>query len=249
MIASCPDVIRSLGAYLDDELAGSERLAVSEHLHLCADCAREHEALSGLGQALRLGARTENADPLLAGLASGVTSLIRAEESQSWRATWNRIFEDWHWIAVGAGSVAGAFISFVFASALLVSSIARIEHMNDRAGTLYVIALPQGGSGKPIMLEVAQSLGTSAGDTHTAVPASLGWQAERALVSALDEKLANSGGPTSLVGLSKTDRDEILALLSEISDFRTVEPRRRPGGLTNVSGMHLYVNTSVTATN
>ncbi|MND03553.1 hypothetical protein D3C83_234250 [compost metagenome] len=47
--------------------------------------------------------------------------------------------------------------------------------------------------------------------------------------------------------MSKADREEILALLSEIADFRYMEPVRRPGGLTNVSGMHLRVETSVTA--
>jgi hypothetical protein len=249
MSALCPDVLRSLGAYVDDELPGAERLAVSEHLEDCARCASEFQSLSGLGQALRLGARSDNPDAALGGLASGVTSLIRAEESQSWRATWNRIFEDWHWVAIGCGSVAGALMSFVFASAILVSSVTRIEHMNARAGTLYLIALPQGGQGLPVMLEFVQSLGAASGDTRTAVPASLGWQAERALVTALDEKLVSSGRPTSLRGLSKADRDEILALLSEISGYRYPEPRQRPGGLTNVSGMHLYVNTSVTAGN
>jgi hypothetical protein len=80
-----------------------------------------------------------------------------------------------------------------------------------------------------------------------AMPASLGWEAERALVSALGEKLASSGTAMSLQGMSKADREEILALLSEIADFRYLEPATRPGGLTNVSGMHLRVETSVTA--
>lgn len=252
MTPACPDVLRALAAYVDEELPGADRLAVSEHLEDCAHCSREYESLASVGQALRLGLDTGHDDAALAGLASGVTSLIRAEQAQSWRATWNRVFEDWHWVAVGFGSVAGAFISFVFASALLVSSIARIEQMNAPAGTLYLIALPQDGRGGPVMLEVAQSLGAPASDARPALPAlpaSLGWQAERALVSALDEKLLNSGRPANLQGLPRADREEILALLSEISDFRHVKPRYRPGGLTNVSGMHLNVTTSVIATN
>ncbi len=247
MSGMCPDVLKSLGAYVDDELRGAERLIVSEHLEDCHHCSRELESLSGIGNALRFGLSRASGDHALAGLASGVTSRIRAEQSQSWRATWDRIFDDWHWVAVGLGSVAGALISFVFASAMVVSSITQLEQMNARAGTLYVIALPQGGRGEPIMLQFEESLGAAARDARSAVPASLGWQAERALVSALDEKLMNSGRPSSLHGLSKADRDDILALLSEIADFRYVEPARRPGGVTNVSGMHLYVNTSVSA--
>jgi anti-sigma factor RsiW len=228
-------------------LPGAERLAVSEHLEDCRHCAEEFESLGDIGRALRQGVNLKNVDATLAGLASGVTSLIKAEESQSWRATWERMFEDWHWVAVGVGSVAGALLSFVFASAMLVSSISRIEQFGARAGTLYLIALPQGDRGPAMMLEFVPSLGAATTDARSAVPASIGWQAERALVTALDEKLVSSGQPTSLHGLSRADREEILGILKDLSDFRYVEPTRRPGGLTNVSGMHLYVNTSVTA--
>jgi hypothetical protein len=247
MSRGCLDVLRSLGAYVDDELRGAERLLVSEHLEDCHHCARELESLSGLGQALRLGAHGASVDHMLAGLASGVTSRIGAERSQSWGATWNRIFDDWHWVGVGLGSVAGALMTLVVASAMLVTSITQLEQMNARAGTLYLIALPQDGSGVPIMLEFEQSLGTARLDTRMAMPASLGWQAERALVAALDEKLVNSGRPASLRHLSKVDREDILALLKGIADFQYAEPARRPGGLTNVSGMHLKIDTSVTA--
>lgn len=247
MSAACLNVVRSLGAYLDNELPGTDRMLVSEHLEDCSHCARELESLSEIGQALRLGPKGASVDHMLAGLASGVTSRIGAERSQSWGATWNRIFDDWHWVGVGLGSVAGALVTFVLASAMLVTSITQLEQMNARAGTLYLIALPQGGRGLPIMLEFEESLGAAKSDTRQAMPASLGWQAERALVAALDEKLINSGRPVSLLHLSKADRDDILALLTEIGEFRALEPARRPGGLTNVSGMHLQISTSVTA--
>ncbi len=248
MSAACLDIIRSLGAYVDDELPGAERMAVSEHLDDCHHCARELESLSEIGQALRLGSKGPSFDHMLAGLASGITSRIGAEKSQSWTATWNRIFDDWHWVGVGVGSVAGALVTLVFASSMLVTSITQLEQMNARAGTLYLIALPQDGRGEPIMLEFEQNLGTPRSDTRVAMPASLGWQAERLLVTALDEKLVNSGRPASLRHLSKADREDILALLKEIADFRYAEPARRPGGLTNFSGMHLRIDTSVTAT-
>lgn len=248
MNLNCSGILRSLGAYVDDELAGADRLVVSEHVETCGECAGELESLRGIGTALRLGSAYTNVlDPALAGLASGVTSRIRAEQSQSWRAAWNRMFDDWHWVAVGLGSVAGALVSLVLASAMVESSINQLTQMNARAGTLYLIALPHNGRGEPVMMEFEESLGAAKTDARLAMPASLGWQAEQALVAALDEKLVNSGRPASLRGLSKADRDEILALLSEIADFRYVEPARTPSGLTNVSGMHLHINTSVTA--
>lgn len=244
----CVDIRRSLDAYVDDELAGADRLKVSDHLEACEGCSAELEAMREIGGALRLGSvRTSALDPALAGLASGVTSRIGAEQSQSWGATWSRLFDDWHWVAVGLGSVAGAMVSLVVASVMVVSAITQLERMTARAGTLYLIALPQDGRGEPIMLEFEQTLGPPDAHARPAMPASLGWQAERALITALDEKLVRSGRPASLHGLSRADRDEILALLSEIADFRYVEPARRPGGLTNVSGLHLKIDTSVTA--
>lgn len=248
MSHNCFEIRRCLGAYVDDELPGAERLAVSEHLESCEDCASEIESLRGMGEALRFGSVPASVlDPALAGLASGVTSRIRAEQSQSWGATWNRVFDDWHWVAVGLGSVAGALVSLVVASTMVVSAITQLEQMSARAGTLYLIALPPGGRGEPIMLEFEESLGSAKSDARMAMPASLGWQAERALVAALGEKLAGSGQPENLSGMSKADREEILALLSEIADFRYLEPASRPGGLTNVSGLHLEVKTSVIA--
>jgi hypothetical protein len=183
----------------------------------------------------------------LGGLVGGVLSRIRAEEAQSWSALWNRAFEDWHWIAVGAGSVAGAFLSLVLASALLSTSILQAMKMNACSGTLYVMALPEGGRGGPVVMEFEQSLGSGKTDATLAMPASFGWQAERALVAALDESMVRSGRPANLSGLAPADREEILALLSEITGLRYPEPNRRPGGLTNISGMHLVVSTSVTA--
>lgn len=248
----CLYVIRALGAYVDDELPGAERLQVSEHLATCPACADEELSLRGLGDSLRLvGARTAMPPDALAGLAGGVTSRIFAEEQQSWSAAWGRAFEDWHWVAVGVGSLAAALVSFTLASVMVYSSIAQLMQMNARAGTLYLIALPQGGQGEPVVMEYEESLTSTQGparaDASLAMPASFGWQAEQALVAALDATLMRNDHTANLRDLSSDDREEILALLKEIAQIRYQEPVRRPGGLTNVSGMHLVMTTSVVA--
>lgn len=248
----CRDVIRALGAYVDDELPGAERLEVSDHLEKCPSCADEVIALRDLGDSLRLvGARTATPPDALAGLAGGVTSRIFAEEQQSWSAAWGRAFEDWHWVAVGVGSVAAALVSVTLVSVMVYSSIAQVMQMNARAGTLYLIALPQGGQGEPVVMQYEESLTSSTGparaDASLAMPASFGWQAERALVAALDATLMRNDHRANLRDFSSDDREEILALLKEIAQIRYQEPVRRPGGLTNVSGMHLVMTTSVVA--
>jgi anti-sigma factor RsiW len=43
---NCRRVNSLLSAYLDSELTGAEMLAIREHLHCCASCYEEHEALS-----------------------------------------------------------------------------------------------------------------------------------------------------------------------------------------------------------
>ncbi len=240
---TCREVVRALGAYLDDELTGAKRLTIAEHLEGCPSCATERDSLRELGVALRLeSGYSRQTDEELGGLAGSVISRIGAERSQSWRAFWNLAFDDWHWAAVGFGSVAGAFISFVFASAMVYSSITHLAQMNASAGTLYLMALPEDARGGPVMVD-----GQGSPAPRQTMPASFGREAERLLVSALAETLIRSGQPSSLQGLPKVDRDDILALLSEISNLR-YQPVLRPGGRTSVVGVHLYVNTSVTAT-
>lgn len=247
----CRDVIRALGAYVDDELSGAERRGVSEHLADCPACADEEISLRGLGDSLRLVAARTAPSGALDGLAGGVTSRIFAEEQQSWGAAWERAFEDWHWVAVGVGSVTAALVSFTLASVMVYSSIAQLRQMNARAGTLYLIALPQGGRGEPVVMQYEESLTSTQGparaDASLAMPASFGWQAERALVAALDATLMRNDHTANLRDFSSDDREEILALLKEIGLIRYQEPVRRPGGLTNVSGMHLVMTTSVVA--
>jgi anti-sigma factor RsiW len=126
MSDACRHVRDLLDEYLHEELSGAQRLGVSDHLRSCAACADESRALRGLGEALRLSAVRTVPTDALAGLAGGVTSRVKAEDSQSWTASWNRVFEDWHWVAVGFGAVTAAMAMFTLASLMLYSSVSQL---------------------------------------------------------------------------------------------------------------------------
>lgn len=245
---TCTDVRRMIAAYVDDELGGAQRLEVERHLVDCGDCGAEEAGLRGLGAMLRAtAALTPMPMDGLRGLAGGVVSRIGAEEQQSFRAKWARVFEDWHWVAIGSGACSAAFVTVFLVFAVLYSPVTQARQLNEKVGTLYVMAVPEDGQGEPVMLEYERSMGTPKGDHRYAVPASFGWKGEQALVSALDKSLMRYGATVDYLDLSLEDREEIASLLNEISRLRQFAPTHRPGGVTHVSGMHLHVSEVVTA--
>lgn len=245
---NCDQIRPLIAAYVDDELNGGYRLDVERHLGACAACAGEEFSLRDLGSLLRSAAAVTPL-PLdrLRGLAGGIVSRIGAEEQQSWRAKVERLFEDWHWVAAGAGACAAGVATVIVVFALLHSPVSQVRQMNEKVGTLYVMAVPEDGQGAPVMLEYEKSMGMPKGDHRYAVPASFGWKASQALVQALDKSLMRYGATVRFEDLSIEDRAEVESLLNEIARLRQVSPAGRPGVLTNVSGMHLFVAEVVTA--
>jgi len=245
---TCLSVRPLIEAYVDDELNGAQRLDVERHLSACVTCGREEAALRDMGAMLRT---TAALTPLpvdgLRGLAGGVVSRIGAEEQQSFQAKWARVFDDWHWVATGAGACIAGLVTVVFVFAVLYSPVTQARQLNEKVGTLYVMAVPEDGQGTPVMLEYERSMGMPKGDHRYAVPASFGWKAGQALVAALDKSLMRYGATVSFEELSREDREEVESLLHEIARLRQLAPSRPPGGVTNVSGMHLFVSEVVTA--
>ncbi len=231
-----------IDAYVDGELTGAQRLRVGSHLASCRDCAEEEAALRDLGDMLR-GSAALRPVPLreLEGLAGGVLSRIGAEAQQSFRAKWSRVFEDWHWVAIGSGACSAAFVSAVFVFAALYSPTTQARQMNEKVGTLCVMAVPAGGTGEPVMLEYERELGTARSGRGCAVPASFGWKAEQALIAALDTSLMREGRLASFASLSLEEREEVENLLAEIGRMRRSVPSSLPSGVTRVSGMHLQL--------
>lgn len=244
---TCRDARRLLAAYQDEELTGAGRLAVSAHVDGCVECAGELADLRALGELLRGSVVPAPAPEVLAGLAPGVVSRIAAEDRQSWRACGARLFEDWHWVATGSGAFSAAFISALLVFAMLYSPTTQARQLNEKVGTLYVMAVPEGGQGQPVVLEYERTLGESKSDPRYAMPASLGWRAEQALVSQLDRSLMRHGSVIRFDRLSREEREEISNLVQEIGRMRQESMRRLPSGPTRVTGMHLHVTEVVTA--
>jgi hypothetical protein len=243
---SCREIQGVIDAYVDGELTGAQRLRVATHLATCTACAQEESELRDLGEMLR-GAARLSPRPVddLRGLAGGVISRIGAEAQQSLSAKWSRVFEDWHWVAIGSGACSAAFVSAVFVFAVLYSPTTQARQMNEKVGTLCLMAVPEDGKGVPVMLEYESEMGSAPAGSSCSVPASFGWKGQQALVMALETSLMRDGKLTSFANLSAEDREELDNLLREIE--RMHRPSNRPAGLTRVSGMHLELSEVVTA--
>ena len=255
-----------LAEYVDGELSGTERSYVSRHLEECRECAREADALRRVGDALRHAVALEPLPPGLAGLASGVISRTSAERAQSWRAMFGRAVEDWHWFLVGFGSVAAAFVSITFVSAMLhfgpaperqdsVSALLSNPDwqvkQSDGGGSLYVWATPIRGSDMRIML-TARERAEAAADATRSVPAALeGLTTERDLVGALGDALARPGQPINLRAMDAGTRSHAEALLGELTKLNKLSRQRElqpePAGTSSVYRMQYVTNTEVSA--
>jgi anti-sigma factor RsiW len=159
--ADCRDTRKQLGSFVDGELSGGARLAVTRHLVECRTCEGEAEALRGLGVALRAGAPAVDASELR-GLASGVVSRVVAERAQSLRVQFLRAFEDWHWVMIGTGSVIGTTACTLLVASVLLfgpkterpdSLAGRLNNSDASAGTLFVVASPVGDNQSSMWLQ------------------------------------------------------------------------------------------------
>jgi hypothetical protein len=120
---SCLAVQPHLEAFADGELRGDMLRRVSHHLETCDCCGAAVEAVQRVGDMLR-GRQLHDADFAdLAGLADGVVSRVRAEDRESWRGKLERATDDLHWVLVGAGSVASAFLTALVVTVVMHSSV------------------------------------------------------------------------------------------------------------------------------
>jgi len=117
---TCGQVRARLQAFLDDELAVPEFMAVRTHLDDCAGCGAELEDYRAVGRALR--ARVDaTAVPTeaLDLMTSRVISLTSAEARLSLRARVLGAFEDMRYVLAGAGAFAATLICAIMLGGIL----------------------------------------------------------------------------------------------------------------------------------
>jgi hypothetical protein len=225
-----------LAAYLDGEVSGLERLRIANHLAQCESCATDAVEWREIGDLLRVTAAAEPLPVGLDGLAGGVISRVRAERSQSWRATMARAFEDWHWFAVAAGSLSAAFVSTLIVSLLLQfgptphrddSLAALLTNLESPAGTLFLLGT-QGPTGKSTSVFMQFDDG-SGNRTLPIMPATL--NAPNDLVSELSQTLS-SHGPLDSTALHPKDRLRAESLLDQINRWHFNDTARPAAPLT-----------------
>ncbi|MEO7192135.1 MAG: hypothetical protein ABI051_13875 [Vicinamibacterales bacterium] len=232
-MSSCLDLRHELGPFVDGELRGAEMLMVSQHLSLCDECTREIRLIVETGESLRACERQVGAIDLQ-GLASNVLSRRRAESEMSWRALAGRVFEDWHYTIVGAGSLAATFVSTLLVSLLLAfgpaperqdSLAALISNLGASTGSFYVLGTPAGEKNDAVVLQVANGWpATATADAGMIFPVDYRAQTEAELVRELVEAVTHNGRVLTLDGMRLADRLKVEALLDDITRLRALPP-------------------------
>lgn len=257
MSAGCRDIREDLGAYLDRELSGGARLQVSQHLEICQACALEAASLAELRDVFQTAVQEESVPPALEGLAGGVISRVRAESAQSWRAVFDRAFDDWHWTLVGAGSVASTFLTTTFLSMILAfgpaprsedSLSALISNLGSPAGMLFVYVAPSGDNGDSVLLQVdTGGPRASSVATELARSSSSQWPSrEVELTDELADMITRRGRVIDLSTMHPADRLRTENLMDEISRRRFGQTLQM-GEPVQVREVRLVTSTSVSA--
>jgi len=231
----------AIGAFVDNELSGAERLRVAQHLDACVPCASEADDLRRLGSSLRESAAAIPATDALAGLADGVVSRIRAEQAQSWGVFVDRVFDGWHWVLAGSGALAAGLSSVAFVLALL-----QFGPAPSRRDSLAAL-IQSLDSASP----AAASWATTVGDDHNQQLVFMDSgtdlrSTQQALVSALGDTLTRRGKSIDLFTMSADQRALAEALFARLDRMRTSDI----GGSTNsirFNTIRLLTSTSVTA--
>lgn len=239
MTLGCEAYGQDLGPFVDGELDGGRMLRLSRHLEECETCASALEEVQQLGGLLRAGGISDPAPRQFDGFAASVVARSAAERSLSWRGTWERAVDGWHWAIVGGGSLAATVLSTSLLSFMLAfgaaphredSLSAMADNMSESSGFLFVYASPVGEPGQDVvMLQVengrpaAPPLVSDLVVSRTNTPAT-----EAELVARLHELVMRDGRIVSLDALGTEQRLVAEALLDEITRLRarTVRPTR-----------------------
>jgi hypothetical protein len=213
-------------------------------------------AIRSLGDDLRKIATLQSPAPAMSGLAGGVISRVRAESAQSWRALFERAFEDWHWAVVGLGSVTATFTTLLFVWMLLSfgprpassdSLAALMDNLRRPAGTIILMATPTGHDQDAVLMLLDNGGSQRSGEQLGVVPPEFTTRSDHDLVGALTDVFSDKGGRiVNLNAMQPQARRYAEWLLDEISRLKSNGPARIPGPV-NVHRVGLVTTTGVTA--
>lgn len=253
--ADCRRTRKSLGAFVDGELGGADRLRVTRHLEDCVPCEREAEALRDLGAALRAEAPVVDASAIR-GLAGGVVSRLAAEFAESWHVRLRAVFEDWHWVMVGTGSLLGTAACTLFVASMLLfgpipersdSLAGRLNNSDASPGTLFVFATTPGDDKSPVIMQFEGPGAPSDSMNPLDMPSAIGLLNESALASAFADMVTRGGRIVELSDMPEAERHKAVEMLDELFRLRSVGQRYMPTGPVTVHGMWLVTEASVSA--
>ncbi len=149
-LLTCAAVRRRLAAFHDRELAVGEMISFESHIKGCPPCAGELAELESVGNLLRMAAAPAPADEW-AGLSSGVVGRMSAENHESLRARFGRVFEDMHFVWIGLASTTATFLCGAIALGTL--QFASPERHDSIAARMAVLAAPSGSDMNPARLD------------------------------------------------------------------------------------------------
>jgi hypothetical protein len=239
---TCAAVRRRLAAYHDRELPIGELISVGAHIKDCPPCARELRELQEVGESLRLAVAPGPADDWT-GLAPGVISRMRAEDSESWSARAGRMFEDLHLIWIGLASTAATFLCGAVVLGML--HFASPERQDSLGAVIAVMAAPPGSDLNPVSFDIrmqAPSLPMSGGPVADTLESRA---SEQDLVVALSAIVSREGRVSGVSVLTNDhDRQQISELLNAISQGR-LEPAQFHGAPVAVNLVWLVAQTTV----
>jgi hypothetical protein len=257
--ADCHAFASHLGAFVDGELTGTERRQVALHMAGCARCATEASEIRSIGEGIRLAASgaTQLAHEDLAGLADGVIERVEAEREQSWRGLLTRAQDEWRWMAlVGGGALVGSLGTAVIALNLMLlvptgaSLAGLINNLGSSAGTLMVLAAPEGDSKATAMLMQVEGVGSvnePFDASQTVMPSTIDLADENEMARDLAETVTHDGHLIEFGAMTEQKRRYTESLLENMHRLRPLDPARAAGGPVTVYRMFLFTNTSVSA--
>ena len=255
--AGCSRHGRELGPLADGELDGVRMLRMSRHLDECGECAAALEDMQAVGECLRELASADAHQTNFAGLASSVVSRARAESAVSWRATFARAVDGWHWVIVGGGAVAATFVSTSLLSFILAfgpapqredSLSAMANGLSSPAGFFFVYASASDEPGQDVLMLQVENGRPAAPPLVSGLVVSEAHRSatEAELVARLQEIIVHHGRVVSLDALGAEQRQVAEALLDEINRLRARDTA--PVGRSfNVHEMRLVTSIGVSA--